>query len=105
MTGFDYTAKVLAEIAAERALQDSRFGEQNHKDGTSPVFGATAESYKSLYTVETEAFGAPTWATVLLEETYEAVTETDPVLLREELIQVAAVATVWIEALDRREGS
>jgi hypothetical protein len=32
----------------------------------------------------------------------EALAEDDPTLLRAELIQVAAVAVAWVEAIDRR---
>jgi NTP pyrophosphatase (non-canonical NTP hydrolase) len=70
--------KVLAEVAAERARQDHKWGEQNHED----------------------AF----WYLILGEEVGEVAKATlDSVQeLREELIQVAAVAVSWIEAIDRR---
>src|SRR5712675_2039118 len=44
-----------------------------------------------------------TWAHVLDEETAEALAETDPVKLRAELIQVAAVALHWVWNLDKRK--
>ena len=37
--------------------------------------------------------------------TTKALAEVEPAKLREELIQVAAVAVAWIEAIDRREVS
>jgi malonyl CoA-acyl carrier protein transacylase len=43
-----------------------------------------------------------TWEHILTEEHYEAMAEEDPTRLREELIQVAAVAVAWVEAIDRR---
>ena len=43
-----------------------------------------------------------TFRPVLLEEVSEALAEDDPARLREELLQVAGVAVLWIEALDRR---
>jgi hypothetical protein len=48
--------------------------------------------------------GDLTWDGILLEEVYEALAEADPVKLREELVQVAAVAASWVVALDRRKG-
>jgi hypothetical protein len=46
--------------------------------------------------------GVCTWRDILLEEVAEAFAEDDPGRLRAELIQVAAVATQWVEAIDRR---
>jgi len=43
-----------------------------------------------------------TWEMILLEEVWEALAETDPVKLRAELIQVAAVAVAWVEDIDSR---
>lgn len=45
---------------------------------------------------------AEAWRHILDEEVAEALAETDPERLRAELVQVAAVAVQWIEALDRR---
>jgi hypothetical protein len=39
---------------------------------------------------------------ILREEVYEAFAEEDPAALRTELIQVAAVAATWVDAIDRR---
>lgn len=44
-----------------------------------------------------------TWADVLAEEVTEAFEERDPARLRAELIQVAAVALRWIDAIDSRD--
>lgn len=46
--------------------------------------------------------GTISWRDILTEEVCEAYAETDPDLLRAELIQVAAVAVKWVEAIDRR---
>jgi hypothetical protein len=51
------------------------------------------------------AQGRHTWALALLEEVAEALDETDPDALRAELVQVAAVALRWIDALDRRRSA
>jgi hypothetical protein len=45
--------------------------------------------------------GLVTWWHVLREEVCEAFAEADPERLRDELIQVAAMAIRWVEDLDR----
>ena len=42
-----------------------------------------------------------TWDTIFREEVYEALSEIDPVKMRAELIQAAAVAVAMIEHIDR----
>ena len=95
---------LLAEVAAEMAWQDERWGEQNHPDGTCLAedirIAETAKS-RNDYFVEQDVL---TWRDILWEEVAEAFAEKDPDRLREELIQVAAVATQWAAAIDRREG-
>jgi hypothetical protein len=92
---------VLLQIEAERLSQDAKWGQQDHPDGTSAVYTETAERARILCSVR-HAEGVGTWNLILLEEVAEACAETDPAKLREELIQVAAVAVAWIEAIDRR---
>ena len=80
---------ILKEISLERNRQDEKWGEQNHNNFI--------------------------WATILGEEYGEACQASfnewfDPatspiagtIRIREELIQVAAVAVAWIEAIERR---
>lgn len=82
--------RALQDVARERARQDEKWGEQNHTH--------------------------PHWATILGEEYGEACKEVNEIAtfdsseflvnrepLREELIQVAAVAVAWVEYLDRLE--
>ena len=99
------TKTVLQQVADERARQDNRFGIQDHpiiavnRPGHNPdFFGMVAQECK-----EDWAEGVRDWATILLEEVYEALAETDPKRIREELVQVAAVAAAAIESLDRRK--
>lgn len=99
---------VLAEVAAERARQDAKWGQQDHPDDTH----GNAEKYWQRQARAAEAAtdlaarqGALTWAHILLEEVYEALAETDPAKRRAELVQVAAVAVAQIEAIDRRSGA
>ena len=91
---------VLLQIEAERLSQDAKWGQQDHPDGTG-AFKPEAEkaraSCEHLF-----ASGHPMWWPILLEEVFEALAETDPVKLRAELVQVAAVTVAWIEAIDRR---
>ena len=98
----DPTAGVLREVLAERRRQDARWGEQNHPNGTGYRY-LREQADKARRECDTAAeTGRVTWRLVLREEYREALACTDPAELREELLQVAAVAVVWIEALDRR---
>ena len=47
--------------------------------------------------------GNGTWRHILTEEVWEAFAEKDSARLRAELVQVAAAAVNWIEAIDRRQ--
>ncbi|PZG12966.1 hypothetical protein C1I95_24720 [Micromonospora craterilacus] len=113
----DHTARVLYEVARERSRQDAKFGPQNHPDGTGPRqaiaigighMGEIADQMRRATNAAAgrlpglEHHGPLTWRHVLLEEVFEALAEDDPAKLRTELVQVAATATVWIEAIDRR---
>lgn len=94
------TNQVLLEVLSERQRQDDRWGEQNHPNGTDKSYGSLALAAKT----ECEAahrIGVLTYADILKEEFWEAMSEEDPERLREELIQVAAVAVAWVEKLDR----
>lgn len=79
--------KIVQDVLDERERQDDKWGVQNHLDLT--------------------------WNAILMEEAGEAAQE---ILtqsfgaagnghgdLREELVQIAAVAVAWIEAIDRRK--
>lgn len=112
--GFDLeaAARVLCEVLEERQSQHARWGEQDHPDGTGPLLrdpcggwyltnGALADSAR-LHCHRRAAVGGVTWADIFREETREALAEADPARLRVELLQVAAVAAAWVEAIDRR---
>ncbi|GAA0398512.1 hypothetical protein GCM10009530_57750 [Microbispora corallina] len=96
-------ARVLADVAAERAAQDAMWGFQEHADGTGPENTADADRAK-LAVADAAAEGRLTWRHILHEEVLEAFAEDDPTRLRGELVQVAAVAVKWVQALDRRAG-
>lgn len=95
---------VLPEIADERERQDERWGEQNHPDGTGPGYRVHAIEAR-VRCQRAARIGLVTYKDILEEEVYEAFAETDPVELRKELIQVAAVAVAWIEKLDRERAA
>jgi len=94
------TGSVLADVAQERYNQTCKFGVQELPSGTSLENKDQADRTKALADSH-DWSGALTWADILREEVAEAMAEVDPVLLRAELVQVAAVAVAWIEALDR----
>ena len=96
------TLSVLAEVRTERFRQDVKWGVQNHPNGTS-LNNVHFRNRKYFVNEELIATGKLTWQDIAEEEFLEAVSETDPVKLREELIQLAAVCVAWIECLDRRE--
>ena len=96
--------KALAEVIAERVRQDAKFGDQSGlPDGTgTPEDIAVADYKKKLNNMLAEG-GVISWCDILHEEMLEVAAEKDPAKLREELVQVAAVAVAWIEALDLRD--
>lgn len=93
---------VVEEVLRERHAQDVKWGEQNHPDGTGPQYAGHADGARSECDREHRA-GRGTWRHILQEEVWEALAEEDPAKLRAELLQVAAVAAAWVEAIDRRE--
>lgn len=96
------TANVLSDITAERKRQDAKWGEQNHPDGTGSLYyRAMAQMAKAECQESPQINGEDRYSLILLEEVYEALAESDAAKLREELIQVAAVAVAWVEKIDR----
>lgn len=100
--------RVLDDVVREREAQNAKCGEQNHPDH--PVAGVYPHlvEWRTLVSLlestarESMKAGPVTWAAILAEEVGEALQEDDPVKLRAELVQVAAVACAWVEAIDRR---
>jgi len=85
-------------IRDERDRQIAKWGEQAHPDGTGGEYYASMQ-YLAKETVDR---GSPTWADILQEEVWEALSEIEPGKLRVELIQVAAVCVAWIKDLNTR---
>ncbi|MBT2566620.1 hypothetical protein J7I84_08950 [Arthrobacter sp. ISL-85] len=105
-------SQVLVEVADERGRQTAKWGQQDHPNGTGPAklpmpYGsgswsaAVAAERLKLITECSAQVGLCTWLHILREEVFEAFAEDDPAKLRAELIQVAAVAVQWVEAIDR----
>lgn len=94
--------RILAEIAEERAAQHAQWGSQHHlPDGTGTQWAAAADTAR-MECDEAAQSGQVTWRHILLEEVTEAFAEEGSSRLRAELVQVAAVAVQWIQAIDHR---
>lgn len=96
------TAEPWASVRLERQRQTDKWGVQDLPDGTGDLF----ERLRDMVTAECDIatdLNRLTYRHVLLEEVYEALAESDPAKLRAELVQVAAVAIQWVEAIDRRK--
>jgi hypothetical protein len=99
------TTRVVNDFIAERARQNAKHPETDgYPDGTHEYWSHLAGSHR-MACDRAAADGTITWRHVLREEVYEAFAETDVVKLREELVQVMAVAGRWVEALDARPAS
>ena len=111
------TTRVLEEVAGERARQFARYGtNEDLPDGTGPDVewipeirlaakapaAGIEQGLRSDYEWA-DATGSLTFMHLVREEVAEAFAENDPGRLREELIQVAALAVSWIEKLDARD--
>jgi len=96
------TTSVLNEVYRERQAQAKKWGEQNHPDGTGGAINCVARDYAQVLCKAAVDTGTITWRHILVEEAWESFAESDTVALRMELIQTAAVAVAWIEAIDRR---
>lgn len=108
-----WSADVLEEVSQERGRQENKWGQQDHPDGTrddrrmlrdvtQPTWGTMSHAARIVTNTAAED-GSLEWLDVLFEEVAEAFAESDPARLRAELIQVAAVAVAWVEAIDRRK--
>ena len=107
---------VLAEVAAERARQEAKWGQQNHADWTRTTAtsdlagvwpGGVGSHFKWItdYKAAGKEGHALGYFDILMEEVAEAHDEArvgNIGALREEVIQVAAVAVAWVECIDRR---
>lgn len=104
------TVRVLNDVEDERARQDAKWGPvQDHPDihpgWTNFNYRIPRADQAKRDTDSRAQLGHVTYTDILIEEVCEAIEEAakgDAVALREELIQVAAVAVKWVELLDMR---
>lgn len=106
------TQPVLNEVLAERIRQDEKWGEQNwpsfpewavHAIHRAHYYGVPPEALAKRATEMRFANRVGTYGDIFIEEVAEAIGAPDEDHLREELVQVAAVAVAWVEAIDRRK--
>jgi hypothetical protein len=98
------TAQVLKDLMDERFRQHETHGDQSHlPDGTGGTYWERLATIERMHCERAFMRGSGTYRHILAEEVAEAFAESDPALLRAELVQVAAVAVQWIEAIDKRE--
>ena len=93
---------LFAEVSGELDRQFEQWGEQNHPNGTGGAYWTAAANAAKSATDRAVKQNAVTWTQILDEEMKEAFAEENPARIREELIQVAAVALQWAAAIDRR---
>jgi hypothetical protein len=94
----------VGSIAMERWNQDEQWGANRHHPA------GTADNDETRWMrdwardecEEAAKDGTLTWRHIAEEEIYEAFAEEDPVKLRAELVQAAAVLAAWIEDIDSR---
>jgi hypothetical protein len=98
------TSAVVGDFVRERQRQNEKHPETDgYPDGTgAPIFKHLAAIHRLACDLAAER-GENTWMHVLREEVHEVFAESEPVKLREELVQVMAVAGRWIQAIDARE--
>lgn len=95
---------VLGEVHQERYRQEEKWGQQNHPDGTGRL-GDVERAFDARLRCQQNSPDNDNWRDILDEEVKEAFAEYHPDQIRAELVQVAAVAVAWIEAIDRRASS
>ena len=106
-TRFDSDA-LWAEVLAERAKQQEKWGDQHHADGCGTHQTFRGEPFFLLRDHAQKVCdwrhgnGGHTWEMILLEEVFEALCETDAVKRRKELVQCMAVILNWEEDVHSR---
>ena len=96
---------ILSDVIAERERQDGKWGEQNHEDGIGGLYFTQLERDARRDYEYAAKDGAMTWALILREELYEALSAATTNDLETELTQVMAVAAAWREAIARRKNN
>ena len=101
------TAKILGEILEERVRQRLKWGDQTLPFWRASLTDVEIANNAKAACDKAAVQGRCTWRLVLEEEFREALAESDPELIREELIQLAAVCVQIIESIDggKKRGS
>jgi hypothetical protein len=86
------SAKVLNEIADERKRAEAKFPNQHLPFGTGLDGDRDLAEHAKASTDLAAKEGSLTWRHVIREEFYEAMAETDPRRLHDELVQLANTA-------------
>lgn len=110
-----HLVKVLTEIGAEIERSIAKHGDQRHvplgtgvdvapltfagDDQTAENLAQQAKYWTDNHS-QKSGDGTVTWRDILTEEVFEAYAENDPLDVRAELVQVAAVAVKMIDAID-----
>lgn len=94
--------KIIADITAERSRQDAKFGEQNHppQDWLAILMeevGEFARAHMEVFYFQPPEPGMSAEAVATMKAQFIA----KRLHVREELVQVAAVAVAMLEACDR----
>lgn len=112
MIASKHDARIMVEVAAERVAQDDKWGApKDVANGTGPDGTLLGHSFPELRDMLQSAVDLMAerhesrMAAVLLEEVFEALAEVDDERIREELIQVAAVAAKWVRIIDERKAN
>lgn len=111
--------QIFYEIEGERGNQDKKWGQQDHPSLDRVLLdrpgSCNPERMAEHYEIPSENRGKflcdnsfhwkqGTYAHILIEELCEVVAcLDDEVAMREELVQLAAVAVAWIECIDRKK--
>lgn len=93
-------SRIVLDLLAEVERSIDLHGEQRDRPlGTKPWFSFERDRYQHIVDAGM-ADGSASWAMIVLEEVFEAMSETDPARVREELIQVLAVVSKMILTID-----
>lgn len=97
-------ASALADVAAERFAQIEKWGDQTGLTfGTTGTYEDLQRSYDARRACERAfAAGDGNYRAIITEEFWEVMAATSRDNLREELVQLAAVAVAAVEALDKQ---
>ena len=93
---------IYTEIIKERVRQDEKWGQQNHEIINQNCLNtAVSETTAKFLCEQAVKNNTLCWGDIIIEEVAEALYAPNKKLMREELIQCAAVIVAMIESLDR----